>query len=530
MSDRAGRRRAGLLIPLFSFPSTSSWGIGDIGDIAPMSAWLTSAGQSVLQLLPINEMAPGQQSPYSAISAMAIDPIFINVPAVPDFQALGGEAALPADDCARLARIRQSATVEYGEIRLLKHASLRAAFNRFHEAEWCRDSDRAKALKQFLSEQAWWLEDYAIFRAIHAREAEKPWTEWAEPLRRREPAAVAQTRRELSNDVLFYQYLQWVASAQWRRARERANGVALFGDLPFMVDGDSADVWARQHQFRLDASLGVPPDAFSATGQDWGMPVYRWDIIADEDFRWLRERARRSGDLYDGYRIDHLVGFYRTYGRPRKGGEPFFTPAQERDQTALGERVLAMFREAGSEIVAEDLGTVPDFVRASLARLGVPGFRVFRWERYWHSDGQPFREPTEYPPASVATSGTHDTEPLVVWWERASDDERKKVNALATIARLAHSRGADQALQSSTCTPAVRDVLLEALFASGSDLLLLPFQDVFGWRDRINKPATVIDQNWTFRLPWAVDRLDEVADARERRDALRQWSTRYNRR
>src|SRR5262249_34070733 len=150
-----------------------------------------------------------------------------------------------------------------------------------------------------------------------------------------------------------------------------ARGVEIFGDLPFMVDGDSADVWAHQEDFRLDVSLGAPPDAFSATGQDWGMPVYRWDAIAADDFRWLRDRARRSADLYDGYRIDHLVGFYRTYGQPRNGDPSFFSPAAEADQKALGERVIEILRGAGAEIIAEDLGTVPDFVRESLVSLEV---------------------------------------------------------------------------------------------------------------------------------------------------------------
>src|SRR5262249_29780627 len=241
-------------------------------------------------------------------------------------------------------------------------------------------------------------------------------------------------------------------------------------------DGDSADVWARQHEFILDASLGVPPDAFSATGQDWGMPVYRWDVVAMEDYRWLRERARRSADVFDGYRIDHLVGFYRTYGRPKNGGEPFFTPADECSQQQLGERLLDLFRAAGAEIVAEDLGTVPDFVRASLTRLGVPGIRVFRWERYWHSDGQPFRDPIDYPRISVATAGRHDTEPMAVWWARASEDERHRVARLKTIQRLA----AGDDFAHASYEPTVRDTLLKALFASTSELLLLPVGDVFG--------------------------------------------------
>ena len=528
MSNRANRRRAGLLIPLFSCPSTASWGIGDIGDVAPMTAWLAAAGQRMLQLLPLNEMVPGLRSPYSAISAMAIDPIFLCVPAVPDFAALGGEASLAAEDRARLGRVRRAPRIEYADVRRLKQAALRAAFDRFLDAEWCRDTARARALKGFLSEQAWWVEDYALFRAIHAREGERPWTEWPDALRRRDPPAILEVRRELSREVLFNQYLQWLADRQWREARVSAGGVALFGDLPFMVDGDSADVWARQHQFRLEASLGVPPDAFSAEGQDWGMPVYRWEVIAAEDFRWLRERARRSADLYDGYRIDHLVGFYRTYGRPRDGGPAFFTPAAESEQTALGERVLAVLREQSAEIIAEDLGTVPDFVRASLARLGVPGFRVFRWERDWHTAGQPFRDPSEYPAASVATSGTHDTEPLVVWWERASDEERQMVSRLPTIQRLTRAAGFED-LDAAPYEPTVRNMLVEALFASGSDLLLLPIQDAFGWRDRINEPATLDDENWTFRLPWPCNRLDAVPEARERQSALRRWAAQYQR-
>jgi len=517
-------RRAGVLIPLFSCASTTSWGIGEIGDIVPLAAWLARAGVGVLQLLPINEMAPGQQSPYSAISAMAIDPIYIRLAGVPDFDACGGERSLGGDDRARLDRARQSPRVDYAAVRHLKYTALRAAFDRFYEAEWSRETDRARALRGFVADESWWLDDYSVFRALHARGAERPWTEWPDDLRGHDADAIDRVRPAIARDVLFYQYLQWIAAAEWREARAAANGVQLFGDLPFMVDGDSADVWSHQAQFSLDVTIGAPPDAFSATGQDWGMPLYRWDAIARDDFRWLRKRARRSGDLYAGYRVDHLVGFYRTYGYPKDGRAAFFTPADELSQLALGERLLPIFREPGAEIIAEDLGTVPDFVRASLARLNVPGFRVLRWERQWHDEGQPFRDPIDYPAVSVATSGTHDTEPLMTWWDEAPLDEREKVARLATVQRIAngditHASG-----------DRVRDVLLEALFASGSDALLLPLPDVFGWRDRINIPGKVGDDNWTYRLPWPVDRLDEVPEARERQQRLREWTERYGRR
>src|SRR5207247_2814212 len=157
MSDQAGRRRAGLLIPLFACPSSASWGIGEIGDLPAVTAWLAGAGQRVLQLLPINEMAPGQQSPYSAISAMAIDPLFISLGAVPEFAALGGEQALDADEKLLLDRVRRAPRIQYADVRRLKQRALRSAFGRFHEAEWCRDTARARRFKSFLSEQAWWI-------------------------------------------------------------------------------------------------------------------------------------------------------------------------------------------------------------------------------------------------------------------------------------------------------------------------------------------------------------------------------------
>jgi 4-alpha-glucanotransferase len=510
-------RRSGIIIPLFAVPSDTSWGIGDIGDLRHVVSWLAAAGQRVLQLLPINEMAPGQQSPYSAISAMAIDPVYLDVAAIPEFVAAGGLNALTSDELTELEHVRKAPSIQYKTVRRLKEHALRLASERFITTEVRRATSRAQAFTAFLDEQAWWLDDYALFRAIHASEDERPWTAWPASLRRREMPALADAKYSLAEEVTFRQYIQWIAHTQWTEARAEARrvGVALFGDLPFMVDGDSADVWARQDQFFLDVSAGVPPDAFSDSGQDWGMPVYRWDVIAADDFGWLRDRAQRSAALYDGYRVDHLVGFYRTYGRPQDGRSPFFTPAEEVDQVALGERLLKIFAGAGAEIIAEDLGLVPDFVRQSLSRLGVPGFRVFRWERYWHTDGRPFIDPEDYPAVSVATSGTHDTETMTTWWESASEDERRQVMSLRTMRRIVADGNVD------------RDALLEVLMASTSQLVLFPVQDVFGWRERINEPATVNEINWTFRLPWPSNRLGEFA--RERESALRAWTEQHRR-
>jgi 4-alpha-glucanotransferase len=519
-------RKAGILIPLFSFPSTASWGIGEIGDIAPMAAWLRGAGQSILQLLPLNEMAPGQSSPYSALSAMAIDPIFIHVPAVAEYAALAADAPLAARDAAALDEVRLASRVEYANVRRLKQHALSAAFARFYDVEWRRDSERGLAFRAFRGLQAWWIDDYGLFRAVRRQQDNRSWLEWPEPLRRRHPEALDRARRELARDILFYQYLQWLADVQWQAARAAAAkaGVAIFGDLPFMVDGDSADVWARQHQFDLDVTVGVPPDAFSATGQDWGMPSYRWETMAADDFQWLRDRARRSADLYDGYRVDHLVGFFRTFARPRDGSAAFFAPATEEEQVLQGEKILSIFEAPGTAIIAEDLGTVPDYVRASLARLMIPGYRVLRWERHWRVEGQPFRDPADYPEVSVAASGTHDTEPLATWWEQAPEADRQAISELPTVQRL--TNGAP--LARAPFNAIVRDTLIEALFASGSAVTLNVIQDVFGWRDRINEPSTVNDRNWTFRLPWPCDRMDGAL-ASERQSMLRSWAARHAR-
>ena len=512
-------------MPLFSIPSRRSWGIGEIADVPVFASWLRRAGQDLLQLLPINEMAVGQRSPYSAMTAMAIDPIFISVHLLDDFRAAGGERAMGHEWREALGRARASRLVDYDLVRQVKGPALVRAFARFREEEWERSSERADALRAWCAEQSWWLDDYALFRAIHAGEQERAWGEWPEGLANREPGALEAARREYEGEILYRRWLQWVADLQWRAARREIQPVSLLGDLPFMVDGDSADVWAHAGSFMRDAAVGAPPDAFSKEGQNWGLPVYRWDVLRERNFDWLRDRARRSAALFDGYRVDHLVGFYRTYVFPKDGSPAFFTPEDEEDQLRLGEDVLAVFAEPGSRIIAEDLGTIPDFVRGSLQRLQVPGYKVFRWEREWKEPEQPYRDPAAWAPASVATSGTHDTETVAQWWDGLDVAERTLVvEAPGVGERL---RGGEPVPEHFT--PALRDALLEVLFASGSDFLLLPVQDVFGWRDRINVPASQGDHNWTWRLPWPVDTLDEQPEARERADRLAAWSREWQR-
>jgi 4-alpha-glucanotransferase len=508
-------RQAGVLIPLFSIRSTTSWGVGEIPDLVPFARWAAASGFSAVQVLPVNEASRGQDSPYGALSAFALDPVYVAVSALEDFVAAGGEAALPEEARARLARLRAADKVAWHEVRQLKALALERAFDRFHREEWSRRSERARALEAFTRENAAWLDEYALFVALHDDEhGGKPWTEWPEPHRERHPGALADARARHARRLLFLAWVQWQLDLQWRDARRSANGagVELAGDLPFMVAGDSADVWSRRGDFRMDARVGVPPDAFSATGQDWGLPVYRWDVMDREGYPWLSARAARMALLYDVYRVDHVIGLYRTYYFPNDGSPARFVPSEEPAQIKNGEQVLGLFSR-GAKVIAEDLGVVPDFVRASLERLRIPGYRVQRWEREWKQPGQPFRDPRQWPAVSVATTGTHDTESVAEWFEAIGDEERRALLALPALAPLR-----DRA--PTRFDEAVRDAMLDLVYGAGSDLLLLPFQDAFGMRERVNTPGTVTDANWTYRMPMDLTTLWSDARSRDRLAAL----------
>ena len=383
MTEPAPRpgRMAGLLLPLFSCPSTSSWGIGEFADVPAAARWMVGAGLRLWQLLPLNEMAPGQSSPYSAISAMALDPIFISVSQVPEFQAGGGEGALDAESAGLLAHVRRSRRVEYRNVHDLKERTLRAAFGRFHDTEWTRDSARSEQFRDFCREQAWWLDDYSLYRALLHASGGHAWREWPDAIRERRVETVAQARREFEREQLYRQYLQWIAHSQWSAARIGARGMWIYGDFPFAVAADSADVWAHQELFAFDGTVGAPPDAFSAEGQNWQLPIYRWPMLAANGYDWLRQRARRAADLFDGFRVDHVVGLFRTWIFPFDARRPHFTPASPPEQAAQGEAVLRAIAACGADIIAEDLGTIPPFVHHVLTALGIPGYKVFRWER-----------------------------------------------------------------------------------------------------------------------------------------------------
>jgi len=513
-------RYAGVILPTFSLRSAADWGVGEIPDLAGMAAWLAMAGQRSLHTLPLLERAAHERSPYSALSAFAIDPIHVGLDLVEDFVAVGGRAALTGAERDAIARLRSERTIDYDGVRVLKQRALELGFACFARNELASQTARARRFQAFQAAEASWLDDYTLYRALSGTHRETSWESWPEALRRRDGAACADARARLASRLAYYAYVQWVAHEQLAEARRVAArcGVEIVGDLPFTVAVDSVDVWARQDDFDVAVSIGAPPDAFDAAGQDWALPAFRWEVVRGNDFAWLRDRLAHVGRWLDGARLDHVVGYFRTFVRPPEGA-PHFTPADPEEQRALGAAALDVVQAAAgaSRVFAEDLGDVPDFVREAMAARGLPGYRVLRWE----ADGPVYRDPRAFPACSIATTGTHDTSTLAAWWsEELDDDARRRLTDVPVFAPL-RDAGPD-------FTPAVHEGLVDGLYAAGSDTALLLVQDVFGRRERINTPATISDDNWSHRLPLAIEQLAGV-QGRERAAWLRAIARRHGR-
>lgn len=506
------RRAAGVAIPLFSLRGAQNIGSGEILDLIPFIDWLARWHHRVVQLLPINEAAPGEASPYTALSAFAIDPTYISTTAVVDvihsaaaWQWLSGAQVRRKLEQLLHAPRRDRKAVYGFKLRLLEFG--------FAEFEAHAADGRRARFADFCQRNGWWLDDYALFRALKERRRFASWETWPAALRDRDPHALADAVKKLRPRLRFAQYLQWLAHEQWvtMLAHARSRGVLIKGDLPFVCSRDSADVWAHPELFDASSSAGAPPDAFSATGQAWGLPLYNWAAMRASGYKWWRQRVRQARELYDLFRIDHVVGLYRTYAIPgREGGTAGFVPRDEHEQWTQGHDLMSAIVEAAAPagVIAEDLGTVPHWVREDLTRLGVPGYKIFRWERHDHS----FIDPRTYPELSVATTGTHDTDTLVTWWNELTHDERAAVFHLLNL---------DPALRTQhSALPWLP--LLRRLYDAGSALTILPIQDLFGWPERINVPATITDENWSYRLPVAIEGLDDDATICERMELVRE--------
>jgi 4-alpha-glucanotransferase len=488
------KRCAGILIPLFSLRTQDDLGRGEILDLGPMVDFALAMGHRLIQLLPLDESAPDELSPYSALSLFAIDPMYISA------HGLGG--------VGRLALWRARRTV--GDGRALPRRTLRAAKLALLERAyrgWLSRGGREDAAEfdKFAADNRDWLDDYALFRALKERFNWSGWEEWPAALAHRDAAALDTARRELADALRKYSYWQFLAHRQWiaMRTAAAARGAYLGGDLAFAPARDSAEVWAHQELFDLDRTVGAPPDGFNPRGQRWGLPLPNWTRMHADGMRLWRARVRRAAALFDLIRVDHVVGLYRTFNfgaDPNTLGQ--FTPADEGEQRRQGEEIVrALIDSAGSaEIVAEDLGTVPPWVRASLTALGVAGYKVMQWERQnWGAPGERFIAPASYPDLSVATTGTHDTEPFVIWWRERSVGERTRlVDALGVGGEVDPRR----VLEEDTL-----EVIIEALYAAPSRLALLPIGDLFGWSSRINRPGIVDNLNWTWRLPLPIEQM-----------------------
>jgi 4-alpha-glucanotransferase len=318
-----GIRCAGISIPLFSLRSERDGGIGDFGDLDAFCDWAATFGQSLVAILPLGELSPDDASPYHTLSSFALDPIFLRPDLLPE---LHGERIDPAPD---------RDVVDHHAVRARKAPLFEEAFRRFLASP--EDHPRRRAYVRFRETAREWLADYALFRALLEAQSGWSWLDWPQALRRREPSSLQVAREQLAERIAFFEFLQFAANEAWRDARDaaRRRGVILMGDLPFAPSQNSADVWANPELFDFSRSAGAPPDEFSAIGQRWGLPMYRWNEMRRSGWRWMRARARRMAELYDLFRVDHVVGLFRTFWFEGEtpGG---FDPPTESEQVIQG--------------------------------------------------------------------------------------------------------------------------------------------------------------------------------------------------
>jgi 4-alpha-glucanotransferase len=502
-------RVAGVLMPLFSLRTPDDLGRGEILDLAPMVDFAREMGLGLIQLLPLDEGAPEETSPYSAMSVFAIDPTLLS---------LRGVDGIVRGSVTRARRKLANQHLAGGRrvaVRAAKLPLLERAWRKSHEGLAHR-----KEFESYSERHHEWLADYALFRALKDRFKWAPWEDWPAELRNRERFALDSARRELTEPIARYCWFQFLAERQWSAMHSYAaeHQVMIGGDMAFSPARDSAEVWANQALFDLARTIGTPPDAFNPRGQRWGLPLPRWARMREDGFKLWRARVRRAAAMFDLLRIDHVVGLYRTFSfgeEPEAQGS--FVPEDDSAQQAQGEEILGALRDAAGgrcELVAEDLGSVPPRVRASLCRLGIAGYKVMQWERTaWETRQERFLNPAEYPELSLATTGTHDTEPLTTWWLAQPQPERVKlVEALGISGRIDTRKPLDDS---------ALDGIIGSLYASPARLVVLPIQDLFGWSDQINHPGIVSDANWSYRLRFELQDRGKLPEIQSRIEKLR---------
>lgn len=467
-------RSAGLLLPIFSLPGPH--GIGTLGREA--FAWidfLAEAKQTFWQVLPVGPTGYGN-SPYQSFSSFAGNPYFID----PDL--LAEDGLLTPSEYRDTFRDVPPGRVDYGALFLQKEPLLRKAVSRLYESP-------PPELGRFFAAESSWLEDYALFSALKREKHGAPFWEWSAGEREGDSLALEDAGIRLSEEIRYEKGVQYLFFSQWEKLKRYAakRGVRLFGDLPFYVSADSADVFFHRSEFFLDAKgaptriAGCPPDAFAVSGQLWGNPIYRFDVMKENGYRFWISRLAFSLGMFDLLRIDHFRGFDAFYtvaagakdahdGTWQQGpGEDFFRCVQK----ALGDLPL----------VAEDLGFVTESVKNLLRAADIPGMKVlqFAFDSREAGDYLPYR----YPLQSVVYTGTHDNDTLHGFIRHAAQKD------IAYAMRYLWAKSEEE-----LC----RNMMLAAL-ASPSDLSILTVQDLLGLGSeaRINTPGTS-DGNWEFRL------------------------------
>lgn len=412
--ERIGiERRAGVAVPLFSLYSARSIGIGEFADLSLLVEWCNMVGMSIIQLLPMNDVGFNFM-PYDAQSTFALEPMYVSIdglfnvdlgPFKNEIQALRGQFPCGAS------------RVNYA-VRKAKLELLRKIFKNGIQKP-------SAAFNKYVTENKFWLEDYALYKAIKEGNLENPWQMWDDELKYRDSRRLEAFSSKNIETIEFHKWLQWQLYEQFRVIKQYAQskGVFLMGDLPFLVSRDSADVWSHQDYFRLGLCSGAPPDMYFAKGQRWGMPVYDWDAIALHGYDYIKEKLKYAENFYDLFRLDHVVGIFRVWtiaaSEPEvsAGLNGKFDPSNQNLWEAQGRRILS-FMAANTTMLpcAEDLGVVPECSYRVLEEFGIPGIEVQRWTKYWGST-YGFKSPKDYRKNAVAAVATHDSSILCAWWE-----------------------------------------------------------------------------------------------------------------
>ena len=472
-------RGAGILLSITSLPS--KYGIGCFSKSAyDFVDWLKAAGQTYWQILPLGTTSYGD-SPYQSFSTYAGNPYFI------DLEALIEEGVLTREECEKADMGEEEGTIDYKKMYEGRYPLLRKAYERSNISQ---NPDYIR----FMEENGWWLSDYALFMAVKGRFDGAPWTEWAQDIRLRWGYAMDYYRRELYFDIEFQQYLQFTFYKQWQALKDYANrqGVRIIGDIPIYVAMDSADAWAHPELFQLDqdnvplAVAGCPPDGFSAVGQLWGNPLYRWDYHRQTGYDWWMKRLAHCFSLYDVVRIDHFRGFDEYYSIPYGAKSAIGGHWEKGPGMDLFRRMREVLGE--KEVIAEDLGYVTDSVRQLVRDTGFPGMKVLEFAFDSRDSGCANDYlPHNYTENCVAYTGTHDNETIRGWFESIREDER----------RLARAYICDK----YTPRQYLHTSFISLIMASRANLCVIPIQDYMGYDNtcRMNKPSTV-GINWKWRL------------------------------